>query len=80
MSQEDGQICVWKSNSGRKVAELRATHGTQLVDLQFDSTGRYLVSVGTNKSHTLNVHEWSINRLVRPSSGQGFQVFSDSLL
>ena len=65
ISQEDGEIVVWKVTTGRKVVTLNATHGQQLVALEFDSTGRYLISVGHDKSHTLNVHEWAADRLVR---------------
>jgi WD40 repeat protein len=48
MSQDDGLLLLWDARTGALVGELKK-HAGVVMDLAFDPTGRWLVSVGDDK-------------------------------
>lgn len=48
MSQDDGPLLLWDARTGAQAGELKK-HAGVVIDLAFDPTGRWLVSVGDDK-------------------------------
>jgi len=72
----DPVVCVWSTKTCEILAELRGFHQRAVVSLSFDSTGKFLATVGLDDEHSIAVYDWENKKVLANSKGDVKRIFN----